>query len=155
VTGKIAGDRNPARKVLAAAEEADQPDGLTTSRPTRMQRPRREENPAEKPEKPAIALRRPPAGEKCPGDDRKSRPNSPALPPPSSATHATRENWKEKRGGERKREPVKRRRRLPKTWEPVAPRLASDDRSNQPTGTGKEEERVRGGITRAGYFKAF
>ena len=49
---------------------------------------------------------------------------------------------------------MKRRRRLPETWEPATPRLPSDDGSNQPTGTG-EGERERGQIARAQDLEKF
>jgi len=99
---------------------------------------RREEKPAETP---ARELRRSPAGENSLGGDRKSRPNTPALPPPSSASHeSTGQLERENREERENRAPMKRRRRLPETWEPAAPRLTSDDHPKQPTGTGKEEE---------------
>jgi len=98
VTGKIAGDRFPAGKVLEATEEAGQPDGLTTSRPRECRDPENKTRP-----KSASAPQRPPAGENCPSGDRKSRPNSPAVPPPSSTKldTATKEpQEKGKRNGE-------------------------------------------------------
>ena len=75
------------------------------------------------------------------------RPNHhPARPKPTQPPANTR-TWKEKTGRRERREPMRRRRRLPKTWEPAAPRLPSDDRSNLPTST-VEGERERGGRNR-------